>query len=91
MGNTFLTPSVIAREALMILRNNLVFGSLVHRDYEQEFVSKIGDTITIRKPATFEAKEFDEDSGIDIQTVTEGSVTVTLDKHLDVSFEITSK
>ena len=91
MGNTFLTPSVIAREALMILRNNLVFGSLVHRDYEQEFVSKIGDTITIRKPATFEAKEFNATNGIDVQSVTEGSVAITLDKHLDVSFEITAK
>ncbi len=91
MSNTFLTPSVIAREALMVLRNNLVFGSLVHRDYSQEFSAKIGDTVTIRKPATFEAKEFNEASGIDIQTVTEGSTTVKLDKHLDVSFEITSK
>ena len=91
MGNTFLTPSVIAREALMVLRNNLVFGGLVHRDYSQEFTAKIGDTVTIRKPATFEAKEFDETNGIDVQTVTEGSTTVKLDKHLDVSFEITSK
>lgn len=91
MPNTFLTPSVIAREALMVLRNNLVFGGLVHRDYSQEFTAKIGDTVTIRKPATFEAKEFNEASGIDVQTVTEGSTTVKLDKHLDVSFEITSK
>lgn len=90
MPNTFLTPSVIAREALMVLRNNLVFGGLVHRDYSQEFTAKIGDTVTIRKPATFEAKEFDEANGIDVQTVTEGSTTVKLDKHLDVSFEITS-
>lgn len=91
MANSFLTPSVIAREALMVLRNNLVFGGLVHRDYSQEFTAKIGDTVTIRKPATFEAKEFDETNGIDVQTVTEGSTTVKLDKHLDVSFEITSK
>lgn len=91
MPNTFLTPSVIAREALMVLRNNLVFGGLVHRDYSQEFSAKIGDTVTIRKPATFEAKEFNEASGIDVQTVTEGSTTVKLDKHLDVSFEITSR
>lgn len=75
----------------MVLRNNLVFGGLVHRDYSQEFTAKIGDTVTIRKPATFEAKEFSEASGIDVQTVTEGSTTVKLDKHLDVSFEITSR
>lgn len=91
MPNTLLTPSIIAREALMVLRNNLVFGDLVHRDYSQEFTAKIGDTVTIRKPATFEAKEFNEATGIEVQTVTEGSTTVKLDKHLDVSFEITSK
>lgn len=91
MPNTLLTPSVIAREALMVLRNLLVFGGLVHRDYSQEFTAKIGDTVTIRKPATFEAKEFNETTGIDIQNVVEGSTTIKLDKHLDVSFEITSR
>ena len=37
MPNTFLTPDIIAREALMVLRNNAVMAKLVHRDY-----SKIG-------------------------------------------------
>ena len=32
MANTFLTPSVVAREALMVLENNLVMSNLVHRD-----------------------------------------------------------
>jgi hypothetical protein len=91
MSNTFLTPSIIAKEALMVLRNNLVFANLVHRDYSSEFAAKVGDTITIRKPATFEAKEFDATSGISVQDVTEQGVAVKLDKHLDVSFEITSK
>jgi hypothetical protein len=91
MSNTFLTPSVIAKEALMVLKNNLVFGGLVHRDYSDEFSAKIGDTVTIRKPATFVANEFVEADGISVQTATEGSTTVKLDKHLDVSFEITSK
>lgn len=91
MPNTFLTPSVIAKEALMVLRNNVVFANLVHRDYSSEFAAKIGDTVTVRKPATFEAKEFNEAQGIQIQTATEQSVPVKLDKHLDVSFEITSK
>ena len=29
MGNTLLTPSIIAREALMVLRNNAVMAKLV--------------------------------------------------------------
>lgn len=88
MPNTFLTPDIIAREALMVLRNNAVMANLVHRDYSREFVAGVGDTITIRKPATFEAKEFTDE--IEIQDATENSATVVMDKHLDVSFAVTS-
>lgn len=89
MPNNFLTPSIIAREALMVLRNNTVMAGLVHRDYSDEFVTGVGDTITIRKPATFEAQLFDRAAGIQIQEANEDSITVKLDKHLDVSFEVT--
>ena len=58
MPNTIITPEIVAREALMVLRNNAVMANLVHRDYESEFVSAVGDTITVRKPAAFTAKEF---------------------------------
>lgn len=88
MANTFLTPDIIAREALMVLRNNAVMANLVHRDYSNEFAA-VGDTITVRKPATFEAKEYT--NSITLQDATEGSVAVKLDKHLDVSFAVTSK
>lgn len=89
MANTILTPDIIAREALMVLRNNAVMANLVHRDYSDEFVAGVGDTITIRKPATFEAKEYN--GSISVQDATEGSVPVVMDKHLDVSFAVTSK
>ena len=88
MANTFLTPDIIAREALMVLRNNAVMANLVHRDFSTEFAA-VGDTITVRKPATFEAKEYT--NSITLQDATEGSVSVKLDKHLDVSFAVTSK
>lgn len=88
MANTFLTPDIIAREALMQLRNNAVMANLVHRDFSNDFAA-VGDTITVRKPATFVAKEYT--NGIDVQDATEGSVAVTLDKLLDVSFAVTSK
>ncbi len=88
---TLLTPDIIAREALMVLRNNAVMANLVHRDFSEEFVAGVGDTITVRKPATFEAKEFSTEDGITIQDATEDSVSVTMDKLLDVSFAVTSK
>ena len=89
MPNTILTPDIIAREALMVLRNNAVMANLVHRDYSSEFVAGVGDTITIRKPASFVAKEFGGE--IEVQDATEESATVKMDKHLDVSFAVTSK
>ena len=89
MSNTILTPDIIAREALMVLRNNAVMAKLVHRDYSSEFVGGVGDTITIRKPATFIANEFN--GNIQVQDATETSVSVKMDKHLDVSFAVTAK
>ena len=81
MGNTFLTPDIIAREALMVLRNNAVMANLVHRDYSDEFVAGVGDTITIRKPAKFDAKEYN--GSIAVQDATEEGVAVKMDKHLE--------
>lgn len=89
MPNTILTPDIIAREALMVLRNNAVMANLVHRDYSKEFVAGVGDTITIRKPATFDAKEYN--GSIVIQDAAETGVAVKMDKHLDVSFAVTAK
>ena len=89
MPNTILTPSIIAREALMVLRNNAVMANLVHRDYANEFVGKVGDTITIRKPASFEAQEYN--GSLVVQDATENSTTIKMDKLLDVSFAVTSK
>ena len=88
MANNILTPEIIAKEALMVLRNNAVMANLVHRDYSKEFVAGIGDTITIRKPATFDAKEFNGE--IEVQDATESGVAVKMDKHLDVSFAVTA-
>ncbi len=88
MANTFLTTDIIAREALMVLRNNAVMANLVHRDYSDEFVAGVGNTITIQKPAKFEAKEFTDT--ISVQDAGEDSTSVVMDKHLDVSFAVTS-
>ena len=75
----------------MILRKNAVMASLVHRDYSNDFVAGVGDTITIRKPATFTVKDFVEANGIEVQDATENKQTVKMDKFYDVSFAVTSK
>ena len=88
MPNTILTPNVIANEALMVLKNNLVMANLVHRDYENEFV-KVGDTVTARRPSKFVAKNFT--GAVDPQDLNEGGVPVKMDRLRDVTVQITSK
>lgn len=88
MANTFLTTQQIAREALLRLRANQVMARLVHTDFSAEFGS-FGDTIRVRKPATFAAEEFS--GSTTPQNIEEGYVNVALDKIADVSVEVTAK
>jgi len=88
MSNTLLTPDIIAKEALMVLESNLTMANLVHRDYANEFV-QVGDTITVRKPASFVAKNFL--GTVEAQDITEGSVDVKLDRYRDVTVNVTAK
>lgn len=88
MPNTILTPQIIANEALMVLQSNLTMANLVHRDYSSEFV-KVGDTITVRKPATFVAKNFTGQT--EAQDITEGSVTVKMDRFRDITVNVGAK
>ncbi len=89
MANTILTPQIIANRAVATLYRDTVMSQLVHRDYEQEFAKKVGDTITIRRPATFVAQEFNRSTGIVIQDATESGLTMTLNHFKDVSFSVT--
>ena len=87
-NNVFLTPEVVAKEALMVLTGNLVMADLVHRDYADEFVA-VGDTVSIRKPARFTAKNFTGTT--ESQDITEAGVPVKLDRFRDVTVAVTSK
>lgn len=90
MASTFLTPSVIGRETLMILKSELGIANMVYRDYESEFTAaKVGDTIGIRAPATYEVQEFTGTTTE--QSSTEGRVELKLTKHLDLTIPVTSK
>ena len=49
VGNKFLTDDIIVKEALRLLKNNLIAAPLVYRDLERRF-SKVGDVISLEKP-----------------------------------------
>lgn len=92
MANTTLTADIIAKEAVMILENNLVMGKLVHRGYESEFDNnvngyKVGESISIRRPADFTVRT---GAVASVQDVVEGKTTVTVDTQKGVDFKFTS-
>lgn len=91
MANTFLTPDLIATRALATLYENTVMAQLVHRDYEPDFRGRQGDTITVRRPAVFTAAEFNRNTGIVPQNVTESGIPVTLNHFPDVSVAVTTE
>jgi hypothetical protein len=85
--NTFVTTKLIARQILPRLIENLVFPNLVYKDYSDTFQMQ-GDTIRVKKPVVLTASEFDAETGVSTQDVTEETVDVTLN-HLatvDVAF-----
>jgi len=88
MGDASLvTPHIIAREALLVLEDNLVLAGLVHRDYAKEF-QKVGSTVSIRKPTTMTAASVSDT--VNEVTPTESSVDIVLNEHIDITFNVTS-
>lgn len=84
-----MVPTIITKEALAILENNLVMGKLVNREYDDRFATsgapKIGTTLTIRKPNRFTVST---GAALSIQDITEPSVvlTVATQDHVDTNF-----
>jgi hypothetical protein len=56
MAHNFLTPDVIARAVLAVLRRETVLPQLVWTDASAEFQGKIGDTVTVRLTAKLAAR-----------------------------------
>lgn len=90
MANTILTDEVIAKEALMLLENNLVFARGVNRKYEKTFEGerKVGDTINVKKPAQYTVRS---GATASIQDHTQTTVPVVVDKQKGIDVEFTSK
>lgn len=91
MANTLLTISMITRESLRVLENNLTFAKGVNRQFDDKFGisgAKIGDTLNVRKPARYVGR-----SGRTLATedITETSVALQLDTQYGVDISFTSK
>ncbi len=83
---TLLTPTIIAKEALMQLVNNLGMSAHVYKAYKNEFV-KIGQTITVRKPNKFRATDT---QAISKTVIAETSTSITMSTQSHVAWEFSS-
>lgn len=91
MGNTFITPSMVARDAAITLDDRLVVGNLVARDKEGLFTAgKVGDSVKVTvPPAVSDASEFSGSTSAADMTETE--VDLTLEKHFYKRIDLTTK
>ena len=88
MGSAaLLTPSILTKESLMILENNLVAANRVNRKFENQFV-KIGASLTIRKPNRF---TITSGAGLSVQDIAEPSVSITVNQQKHADFQFTSQ
>lgn len=59
MANSLITCSIVAKESLAVLENQLTFSSMVNRDFEAEFSGNMGrgyapgNTINIKRPPRY--------------------------------------
>lgn len=93
MANAVKTVSMIAKEATMILENELVMKKLVYDGYQEEFGKnpngyKIGSTLSIRKPTDFTVRDGAVASS---QDVVEGSTTIVVNKQKGIDWQFTSQ
>lgn len=91
MANTLLTISMITREALRVLENNLTFTKYVRRDFDDSFGragAKIGTVLNIRKPARYAGRT---GQGLSIEDATETQVPLVLTTQQGVDIAFTSQ
>ena len=80
-------PTLWARETLRFLRNYLVMGRLVNRDYGDVF-SAFGHTVNIPLPPTLAAQSKTKGVPITFTDVTGTTIPVVLDKHIVTAFVV---
>ncbi len=89
--NQLLTISMITREALMVLENNLRFTARVNRNYDDKYAvegAKIGATLNVRKPPRYIGRT---GTAMQIESSVESYVPVTLNTQFGVDLEFSAQ
>lgn len=91
MSNSLLNISMITKESLRILKNELGFAKGVNRQYDDQFAkkgAKIGSVINIRKPVRYTVSD---GAALELQNIQDQSEALTLDSQKHVGFQFSSK
>lgn len=91
MSNSILTISMITREAMRILENNLTFTKGVNREYDDKFGiqgAKVGNTLNVRLPARYVGRT---GPTLSVENQTETYVPLTLGTQAGVDVQFTSQ
>jgi hypothetical protein len=86
-SNTLVTSTIVAKESLRMLENQLGMARMVYRDWENKF-GKDGDTLGLRKPNVFRATKARARSN---SALAESNITLTVATQAHVSFEWSTK
>lgn len=94
MANLWEHPNIIAAEALRHLEDALIIGPLCARDTTSEFTSrsngwKVGDTVSFRTHGEYEVTDFS--GSITPQDIATSKRPMTIEKHYDISVEVTAR
>ena len=81
------TPAIVAAQALGYLKANAVFAQLVARDWDNEVV-QYGGSVVIPFLGALTANDKAANTAVTLQSPADTGVTVTLNKHKEVSFII---
>lgn len=79
-------PEIWANTALSALRSRLRLARLVTKDTDVTNAFTVGDVLHIPAPGTFTANNKTAGAAVSLQAPTDSEVTVTLNKHKEVSF-----
>ena len=88
MPATLVTPSMIAKEALMQLENNCVLANRVHREYRKEFTGGQGSTVSIRRPVKFNVSN---GATAVVQDTEEKTTNIVVDQRRHVAWDFTTE
>lgn len=79
MANSFYTPTMVAKEFVRLLEQELVFGNMVGVDMSNEF-KKNGDTVYVRRQMQYLGQDDNIDLSSYAEDVVEGTVAVSMNK-----------